>query len=187
MSCRQWAGYLEAGGAHGDGGVGQERAEVLPLQGRRPALDEDVATAHGAQHRPAHHDRHELRAALLQGGRAGSTGHQSPHSVTATGSFGSEFGRVARVGPGASPGRACSPLAISGHNKPPNRTSRSVYSEDLTPPSQQAPLASAAPHSRGHPYLKAQLCCEWVISHGVHGLVQSQSLGIWRGLVKDRT
>lgn len=60
MSFRQSALYLEAGGAHGDGGVRQERAEVLPLQGRGPALDEDVPTAHGAQHRPAHHHGHEL-------------------------------------------------------------------------------------------------------------------------------
>lgn len=45
-----YAQYLEAGGAHGDGGIRQERAEVLPLQGRGPALDEDVPSAHGAQH-----------------------------------------------------------------------------------------------------------------------------------------
>lgn len=43
-------------------------------------------------------------------------------------------------------------------------------------------------HLERCPHLKAQLCHERVIiSHGVHGLIQPQSLGIWRGLVKDGT
>lgn len=62
--------YLEAGGAHGDGGVGQQRAVVLPAQRARPALHQHGAAAHGAQHGAAHHHRHELRASLLQGQRA---------------------------------------------------------------------------------------------------------------------
>ena len=81
--------YLEAGGAHGDGGVGQQGAEVLPLQGRWPALDEDVPPAHGAQHGAAHHHGHELRATLLQAGQGermgpssagGGTRHRGPPS-----------------------------------------------------------------------------------------------------------
>lgn len=103
MSCRQWAGYLEAGGAHGDGGVGEERAEVLPLQGAGPALDEDVPTAHGAQHRTARHHRHELRAALLHGRWAGKK-HRAPvpslsHGDTFMWVTIPEFGGVAREDP----------------------------------------------------------------------------------------
>lgn len=57
--------YLEAGRAHGDGGVGQQRAVELPAQRARPALHQHVPAAHGAQHSAAHHHGHELGASLL--------------------------------------------------------------------------------------------------------------------------
>lgn len=57
--------HLEAGGAHGDAHVGQQRAEVFPLERPRPALDEHVPPAHGAQHRAADFDGDELGSPLL--------------------------------------------------------------------------------------------------------------------------
>lgn len=60
--------YLEAGGADGDGGVRQQGAVVLPPQRPRPALDQHIPAAHGAQHGAAHHHGHELRAPLLHSG-----------------------------------------------------------------------------------------------------------------------
>lgn len=63
--------YLEAGGAHGDGGVGQQGAVELPAQRPRPALDQHIPAAQGEQHSSGHHHGHELRASLLQGKRAG--------------------------------------------------------------------------------------------------------------------
>ena len=88
--------------------------------------------------------------------------------------------------PGQNSVMSCSPLlAISGDRKSTTSSSpaaltgsrfshQGVDRRDLRPPSQQALLASAAHHSQWHPHLKAQLCSEWVvISHGVHGLVQS--------------
>lgn len=125
------------------------------------------------------------------GGRVGSTEHQCPHSATVTRLCGlGGFQRLPLPGHVAPVGHLwsqkahlLSPSSPDRKQVPPHTKER--VQRDLRPPSQRTSLASAAHHSQ-NPYLKAQLCCEWVISHGVHSLVQSQSLGIWRGLVKDR-
>lgn len=53
-------------------------------------------------------------------------------------------------------------------------------STDGSPPGLSAPSTLEASH------LKAQLGCERVIvSYGIHSLIQSQRLGVWRVLVKD--
>ena len=59
--------YLEAGGAHGDAHIRQQGAEVFPFERPGPAFDQDVPSAHGAQHGAAHLDGDKGGAPLLFG------------------------------------------------------------------------------------------------------------------------